>query len=321
MKKDENELNFLDQYKEIAISIALIVVGFYLVVNILPDFKIEANENWGPIGDFIGGLLNPIFSLIALFALLATIKIQVKELDYTNKQLKNSHEELNLTREEVSLARKATEDSSKALIEQSNSIKIQNFENTFFKMLDLHNQIVDNFSIGEPVYKRGSSLIVESTNIINKREAINHICVKFDNHIKRSIDNPYFKGSFKKIYNYLHQTDQELIGHYFGTIYQILKLISLSNILKDDEKNKYAHIFRAQFSANELKLLYYHCIGEIGEKRLKGYIEKFEFFEHLPLSIVKDNNKYILKSKPFHIKAFGENEEWKEEINKFNKIN
>lgn len=71
----------------------------------------------GPLGDFFGGILNPLLSFCTFMALLMTIILQQKELS--------------LTRKELNETQKATRDSAEALKEQSNSIKIQNFENTF----------------------------------------------------------------------------------------------------------------------------------------------------------------------------------------------
>ena len=72
----------------------------------------------------MGGTLNPLLAFLSLIALLTTIKIQSKELRATTTEMNNS---------------------STALQEQSQSIKLQNFENTFFKMIDVHNSIISEF--------------------------------------------------------------------------------------------------------------------------------------------------------------------------------
>ncbi len=47
-------------------------------------------EVWGVFGDYIGGILNPIFSFLALAALLLTIIIQSKELEQTRRELERT---------------------------------------------------------------------------------------------------------------------------------------------------------------------------------------------------------------------------------------
>lgn len=50
------------------------------------------NEVWGTFGDFVGGVLNPAFSLLALIALLRTIQLQVYELACTREELRKTAE-------------------------------------------------------------------------------------------------------------------------------------------------------------------------------------------------------------------------------------
>ncbi|WP_445355703.1 hypothetical protein ACJJI5_05045 [Microbulbifer sp. EKSA008] len=80
---------------------------------------------WGAFGDFMGGVLNPIFAFMGLIALLLTISMQSEELNNSTKELRNSAE---------------------ALMEQSKSLERQNFENTFFQLISLHNEIVSGMA-------------------------------------------------------------------------------------------------------------------------------------------------------------------------------
>lgn len=299
----EEKLN-LNLFLGIAIISILIILG-----SVIGNFgnKPLSNEisTWGTFGDFIGGTLNPILAFLSLIALLYTIKIQSKELALSTKEL---HE-----------AQKATRDSATALEEQSKSIKLQNFENTFFSMLDLHNKIVDNIKVkkGLTLNNRFPTVFNGSHDMesIQGRDAIKDIYTKTDNYMKSNIHQMM---RFNKSYDTAHEAYQSYIGHYFGNIYQILKFISKSNEIED--KRKYSDLFRAQFSSEELKLLFYHCSGEIGSKKFKNYIEEFEFFEHLPIEKNNRNYELILLRDFYDLKAFGKNtkkiEDFKIEKNK-----
>ena len=72
------------------------------------------HSRWAHFGDFLGGTLGPIFSFLGLGALLLTLHLQSREL---------SHSVL-------------------AMNEQAASLKLQNFESTFFEMVRLHHDIV-----------------------------------------------------------------------------------------------------------------------------------------------------------------------------------
>lgn len=299
---EEKEFNF-KPYVGIAIFMFIIVIIAY-ISNFHEQSLSKDSGDWGTFGDYMGGILNPILAFLSFLALLQTIKIQSREL-------KASREELELTREE--LARSA--DAQK---EQSNSIKIQNFENTFFNMINLHNEIIRNINFNSELkfeydrlniyanYKKLLLSLPYSNALDNKngKQAIQAICETID-----IFYNDHYNKIFSKVYDLCHENLQIYVGHYFGNIYQILKFISINKDFNDEEKRKYSDLFRAQFSSVELKLLFYHCTGEIGSKKFKNYIEEFKFFEHL---VIESNNKIfqaIFSSNIYDIKAFDKNKE------------
>ena len=97
----------------IVMFVAVLVVTYIaLVVCYNPTSKDEL----GTLGDFVGGMLNPILAFASFMALLYTIKLQV--------------DELKLTRDELSQSRKAQQDSADTLIQQR-------FEMTFSSLLDI----------------------------------------------------------------------------------------------------------------------------------------------------------------------------------------
>jgi hypothetical protein len=73
----------------IPIVAAFICISIYYVV--FNDHVIsDKPENWGVLGDFFGGVLNPVFSFAAIIALLYTIRLQLKELNMTRIELEKS---------------------------------------------------------------------------------------------------------------------------------------------------------------------------------------------------------------------------------------
>lgn len=53
----------------------------------------STNPNeWGPFGDFIGGVTNPILSFFALLSLLLALVVQSKQLEATREQLSHAQE-------------------------------------------------------------------------------------------------------------------------------------------------------------------------------------------------------------------------------------
>lgn len=59
------------------------------------------DELWSQYGDFIGGIANPVISLLTFAGLLYTILVQRQELALQRRELKNSSEALRATKEEL----------------------------------------------------------------------------------------------------------------------------------------------------------------------------------------------------------------------------
>ena len=349
-QKNKNNLNFLDDYKIFAGVALFIAILAYVLAKTELGATIGTTADLGAVGDFFGGILNPTFALIGLFALLATIKMQSKALDISSEELVNSRKELELTRKELFKSANAQQ-------EQSESIKQQNFESTFFNMLDLHNKNIDNISLvklaKDEKYSRG---IVYGCYEINKykidtiiRNKILRTAQRHDNNILKDKENYVFDDkdynskkaidrlvsilirymtnkreiNLEQLYEDFHNEYQEIIGHYFGTIYQILKFINDSDI---ENKERYSSLFRSQFSKSELQLLFYHGTSKIARRRFAPLLIKFEFFEHL--SYIENINDYYISfytelvlavnKNSVKSKVFGENKEWKEHIIKTN---
>lgn len=277
-------------------------------------------EILGPFGDFFGGMLNPILTFCSFMALLMTIILQQREL-------KLSREQVEISVKELAETRKATEISSEALLEQAKSLKIQNFENTFFNMIDLHNKSLLNIKVEKENFNispRGNSnsyhYIFEKR--LEGREVINHIFfnfLKFQNQFAECYTQKRTSIIFEDFIRYFSFD----INHYFRNIYQVLKFIDNSYI---SNKKFYSNILRAQLSSTELGMLFFNSIGKNGNEKLLPLLIKYEFLEHTLfddktidfLSI--DIKDCILKTKELNNefpinKIFGDNIHWKNYIN------
>lgn len=88
-------------------------------------------------------------------------------------------------------------------------------------------------------------------------------------------------------------------------MYLILKHIDTSNLNDGVDKKFYTNFLRAQLSSDELLFLFYNCASELGNKKFKPLIEKYEIFEHLPKYPCLKGLEEI-----YDKKAFGESSEW-----------
>lgn len=73
----------------IVVAIIFVVISIY--VYHFNGYEISNKpQDWGPFGDFFGGVLNPILAFCSFIALLYTIHIQQNELALTRVELKRS---------------------------------------------------------------------------------------------------------------------------------------------------------------------------------------------------------------------------------------
>lgn len=89
---DSTDLNKIDKditkHRLRAFLIIILVAVLYLFLGdkTLP----ESAQSWGTFGDFIGGILNPIFALFAFYWLTYSVRLQIKELKDTRKELQKA---------------------------------------------------------------------------------------------------------------------------------------------------------------------------------------------------------------------------------------
>ena len=306
MDSKKNNLDFIGNYKTYAIVAIIFTIwlfGFLMYMQF--NYTLEVVTDFGEIGDFFGGMLNPILAFIAFLALLKTIEIQSKELKTSNKALELTSEESKLSRQ--------------ALQEQSKSIKLQNFENTFFNMLNLHNETIKSIYIPEDTFEANKNDIFRTNTVTYKdlngtvaKNVLSKLYELLQYQVKQTTSNSnvIFLGFHRRTINY--------IGHYFRNIYQILKFISKSDI---EDKKFYSNILRAQLSESELGLLFYNCASEIGIEYFLPLLVEFEFLEHLPYNENINSKDVLLYIKYAQFKdykdskVFGKNIAWGKAVN------
>lgn len=203
----------------------------------------STQDAWGQFGDFVGGVLNPIFSLLALLALLATFSLQIKEFGILSQQ---------------------REETNNALLEQQNSSHRQVFESSFYHLLNLHNNLLQGIDLSGP---KGN---------IKGRDCF-HVFVKRLNIERLKSNKPDEIQEFMAAYDVFYQSHSREIAHYFTMLFNIFKFIENSNV---ENKKFYSNLVRAQLSTPETTLLFYNCLTPNGEK-FKNIVEKFSLLKGL----------------------------------------
>ena len=213
-----------------------------------------------------------------------------------------------LQRYELRLQRKELCDQRKEFQQQNQTLAFQRFENTFFNMLELQQQIVSDLYIEEEVKDW-----VEEDNptpqngrlrkqiLINRvfrgRDFFRYAFVESIHKIgKEEVSGMGSVMHHKGLSEYDSYYTSTYFDHYFRHFYRILKFIKQNDtLLSYKEQYQYASILRATLSRYELVWLYYNGLSENGCEKLKPLMEHYSMLKNLrPDLLILCKNNYVL---------------------------
>jgi hypothetical protein len=269
------------------------IVGFLFVILILGlwyytyfELKdLDADER-GTFGDMFGSV-NAIYSGLAFAGIIFTILLQRKELQYQREELRETRQEF---------------------ITQNKTLKAQRFENIFFNLVSLHNQIVNDIDYDKRVqltlnpgkYKtltfKGRDVFREGFkdlhSNLNECSDINETYLKF--YEKRKTDFGHYFRNLYRIIKIVHQTEFITRKELENRLNRLCtkEELELCNYL---ERYRYTCIVRAQLSDFEILLLFYNCLSDNGIEKFKPLVEEYAFLKNLPKKDIYDQtliNRY-----------------------------
>ncbi len=226
------------------------------------------DNNKAIFGDSFGAV-NALISAFAFGAMIVTFYFQRYELKLQRKELEAQRMEFE---------------------QQNQTLGLQRFENTFFNMLKLQQEIVAGLEY-TPFIKFPNATNPRLT--YKGREVFKYI---YENNVKSAIES-------EGINSYCKSKDITLLYHYFRHLYTILCFIDNSSDIdkfynKSLEENfskkyEYARILRATMSRYELILLYYDGLSDFGKDKMKPIIEKFSMLKNINKDLLALSNDAI----------------------------
>lgn len=197
---------------------------------------------------------------------------------------------------------------------------IQKFESKFFQLISIHIDNVKNMSY--EFEKENNKYKFSGNDAFYIFYTMFHVsCYAMDKNIFRepsvsiqhssSFESLYTesitgdKFSYDTILNIsesiLSQETHYKLHNYYHNVYVILKYID--TIADHIEKDTYLRFFRAQLSAYEYILIYYHALiykDEDGVFKFKDLIESTKFFHNIKKELIIDNECLRYKKTAFH---------------------
>lgn len=300
MKKTLTERN-----SKVLLLIGILLFLFGIIIflfreNINVNSKIDANKI-AQFGDFIGGVVGSLWSLAGVILFYVALTEQRKDIVINREALNAQVSALNQQIEEFELQREELSETRKVFQEQSETLKIQRFENTFFQLLNLHHELIDKLNFNRPENFGGTKLL-EKRAVLYKAFEDLEFKLKQSNKIWEEnrfgedviMENPpetikIAEERMTKAYREFHFGDyKQILNHYFRNVYHIFKFIYLSELIENSKKQFYASIVRAQLSSDELYLIFYNSMQNgLGYPNFSFLINEFDLMQNFDFRIIK----------------------------------
>lgn len=257
--KKEGKTSFLEIYG-IKISVFLCVVGAVIYASSILVFFYKTshygNQNFNSLGGFMSGIVGTVWSLASVLFFYTAISLQRKELQ--------------LQRTDLELTRKEMESQRKEFTLQNETLKKQRFEDTFFKLVALHNEIANNIEMNK--YSRnlkGKLLFKDIVEDLETGLSRFHYKDEYDSQSSRSFATPIprtldeiHKNAVEIYANSFYKDSNYILSNYFRNLYHIYKYIYKTDLVSANEKKFYSVILRAQLSSHELELIFFNGITD-----------------------------------------------------------
>lgn len=257
---------------------AAVIFGIFLLYAGLNG---KPAENLGPIGDWFGGMLNPLIAFLALIGLAKSVSLQRETLSETTDGLAKQH-----ALQQKQLSRQ-----------------------TFFDLLALRSEAVESIEwVSGPEKFRGRSAVNALLKSLDETSQ-NLTLASIEDDLKKwkvplecpstakprvAVFATFYSGESSSYATSWHQSIlagesqwanlEAMLGHVFRATYQVLKFVYESTDFTDAEKKNLANYLRAQMSEGEFALFALTALTSIGQKSRAASIA-FHLYEDRLYSI------------------------------------
>jgi hypothetical protein len=254
-------INFLGLMAIISVLAGFGIIAFVLVTFQKIDFTSpESLQRLSMLGEFFGGAVGSIWALagVILFYL---------ALIYQRRELALQRDELLETR--------------KILSNQSRTIEIQQFENTFFQLLEFHLSAAKRIETQEG----GNGF---DKMFADFKKAINDLKRKRKKDGgSENLDSKAFESSFANVYDGYRNS----LSHYIESYKALLFLV--------DEKSKdplfYINVIKPHLTEQEVLIQFYYLLLYNKDNKFKRIVENYGLFERINERAVQAVDKLHLK--------------------------
>lgn len=126
----------------------LTIIGIFLIPMaifmpwVVIHFNLKSLGDFGAVGDFIGGTTVTFLTGASVFLLIATNRMQRKELQMSRQSIDEMVKQTEASVEQMKASVQQAEEAKKETQITNETMKRQQFETTFFNMINLHHNIL-----------------------------------------------------------------------------------------------------------------------------------------------------------------------------------
>lgn len=256
--KEKNKMNKIPKYYAwlaIGLVIVLYCISWILICRYFTDFQDRAN-----FGDMFGAV-NALFTGLAFAGVIITILLQKEELSRQSQEMQNSRVELQGQKIQL-------ENQSKLLAQQA-------FENTFFQLLEYHNNFIR----------------LMKYNNSGGNDAIRSLLEEFGRKYYEGRASPTDLQFLQNIYGKFYDNSKH---HYLPFINNLLFALELIANAQIENKIFYANILKSQLSIKAKELVFYHVLSRFSDDFHIDLVRKYNLFSELSESdlLVKEHIVY-----------------------------
>ncbi len=262
------------------ICFALLSFFVLLSVNLISSFFV-GEHSLGTFGDFLGGVLNPILTFLTFLGLIVTIVIQQTELRLARSEFANS---------------------ALALKDQSDTLRIQRFESTFFNLYSLLIETYRSTVYGDRI---GRSVFISLYNDLNN-QFYEVISGSYDPHTGQATPSKQvFKsdmttpdGLREGLKDFVNSSLYPYCLPVFNQLEFILLYVKESEEILDEDRQAYYKIVRSSLHGEDLYLLFYYFLYNHDNRKLDSFklvareAGLFSIFSSSPFPSDHDNYFY-----------------------------
>ena len=301
------------------IIVLLSIIAFYLLfmpifIYFVPDVVLR-----GQIGDSFG-VATSIVTALAFMGVIWSIrqsdKHHAEQLEKQQEELRLQRKELQFQREELRDTKEEIRGQKEQLVEQNKTLEHQNFEHSFYQLLNLYDKTVNTIKVIYPFStlegRKSFRAIYESFNMTTNFTQFSKWSGVFEElseylESEEVVDYPEEEFPDIVIWEELglridgfNKDMRILFESYFKVVIGILKLIDVKSNIETERRSfqslfrssymrevlssgYYVDILKSQLSNHELAALYYYALKE---DELKKLIEKHSLLEGLDFNLI-----------------------------------